>query len=76
MTVAKIQSGFRKTGVFPTNFNAIDNTKFAPAQVTGSMENSSMFVEFQFQLLSTVPLYVFNFVPVPSKIAHKMIVYV
>ena len=44
MTVAKIQSGFRKTGVFPITFRAIDKAKLAPSQVTDSKENSSMFV--------------------------------
>ena len=43
ITVAKIQSGFRKTGVFPINFNAID--KFAPAQVIDSKENSWMLID-------------------------------
>ena len=45
MTVAKIQSGFRKTGVFQINFNAIDKAKFAPAQVTDSKENNWMLLE-------------------------------
>ena len=40
MTFAKIQSGFRKTGVFPINFNAIGKAKFAPAQVTDSKETN------------------------------------
>ena len=38
MTVAKIQSGFRCTGIFPVNFNAIDKAKFVPAQVTDSKD--------------------------------------
>ena len=36
MTVAAIQSGFRKTGIYPVNFEAIDKAKFTPAQVTNS----------------------------------------
>ena len=40
-----LQSGFRKTGVFPINFNAIDKAKFAPAQVTDSKENSWMLID-------------------------------
>ena len=43
MTVGNIQSGFRKTGIFPVNMSAIPKTKFAPAQVTDSkkiMSNS------------------------------------
>ena len=36
MTVAAIQSGFRKTGIYPVNFEAIDKAKFTPAQVTDS----------------------------------------
>ena len=36
MTVAKIQSGFRKTGVFPVNMGAIPKAKYAPSQVTDS----------------------------------------
>ena len=39
MTVTKIQSGFRKTGAFPINMNAIDKAKFAPAQVTDSKDH-------------------------------------
>ena len=45
MTIAKIQSGFRKTGVFPINFNAIDKAKFAPAQVTDSKKNNWMLID-------------------------------
>ena len=52
MTVAKIQSGLRKTGVFPINFNAIDKAKFAPAQVTDSKENSWMLIELNSNLNS------------------------
>ena len=36
MTVANIQSGFRKTGIFPVNFEAIDKEKFTPSSVTDS----------------------------------------
>ena len=36
MTVAKIQSGFRKTGVFPVDMGAIPKAKYAPSQVTDS----------------------------------------
>ena len=36
MTVAAIQSGFRKTGIHPVNFEAIDKAKFTAAQVTDS----------------------------------------
>ena len=38
MTVGRIQSGFRKTGIFPINFEAIDKAKFTPSQVTDSKE--------------------------------------
>ena len=33
MTVSQIQSGFRKTGIYPVNFNAIDKSKFTPSKV-------------------------------------------
>ena len=36
MTVAWIQSGFRKTGIYPVNFNAIDKSKFTLSEVTDS----------------------------------------
>ena len=36
MTVSRIQSGFRKMGIYPVNFEAIDKTKFTPSQVTDS----------------------------------------
>ena len=36
MTVANIQSGFRKTGVYLVNFDAIDKAKFTPSIVTDS----------------------------------------
>ena len=36
MTVSQIQSGFRKTGIYPVNFNAIDKNKFTPSEVTDS----------------------------------------
>ena len=36
MAVAAIQSGFRKTGIYPINFEAIDKAKFTPTQVTDS----------------------------------------
>ena len=36
MTVANIQSGFRKTGIFPVNFEAIDKEIFTPSSVTDS----------------------------------------
>ena len=36
MTVSRIQSGFRKTGIYPVNFEATDKTKFTPSQVTDS----------------------------------------
>ena len=39
MTVAKIQSGFCHTGIFPVNFNAIDKAKFVPVQVTDSKDS-------------------------------------
>ena len=38
-TVAKIQSGFCRTGIFPVNFNAIDKAKFVPVQVTDSKDS-------------------------------------
>ena len=31
MSVAKIQSGIRKTGVFPVNIGAIPKAKYAPS---------------------------------------------
>ena len=36
MTVGNIQSGFRKTGVYPVNYDAIDKLKFTPSIVTDS----------------------------------------
>ena len=36
MSVANIQSGFRKTGVYPVDFDAIDKSKFTPSIVTDS----------------------------------------
>ena len=36
MTKAAIQSGFRKTSIYPVNFETIDKAKFTPAQVTDS----------------------------------------
>ena len=36
MSVAAIQSGFRKTGIYPVNFQVIDKAKFTHAQVTKS----------------------------------------
>ena len=36
MSIANIQSGFRKTGIFPVNFDGILKSKFTPSQVTDS----------------------------------------
>ena len=36
MTVAQIQSGFRKTSIYPVNSNATDKSKFTPSKVTDS----------------------------------------
>ena len=36
MTVSQIQSGFRKTGIYTVNFEAIDKGKFTPSEVTDS----------------------------------------
>ena len=40
MTVDRIQSGFRKTGIYPVNFEAMDKTKFTPSEVTDSKNHS------------------------------------
>ena len=36
MSVANIQSGFCKTGIYPVNFDGINKSKFTPSQVTDS----------------------------------------
>ena len=36
MSIANIQSGFCKTGIFPVNFDGILKSKFTPSQVTDS----------------------------------------
>ena len=36
MSVAKIQSRFQKTGLFPVNMAAIPKSKYAPAQIKDS----------------------------------------
>lgn len=36
MTISQIQAGFRKTGVYPPNFDAIDKSKFLPSQINDS----------------------------------------
>ena len=36
MTLANIQSGFKKTGIYPVNFDVINPGKFAPSSVTDS----------------------------------------
>ena len=36
MTVANIQSGFHRTGIYPVSFNAIDKSKFASSIITDS----------------------------------------
>ena len=36
MSVANIQSGFHKTGIYPVNFDDISKSKFTPSQVTES----------------------------------------
>ena len=45
MSVAKIQSGLRKTRVFPVNMAAIPKAKYAPSQVTDS-KNSCWLQKF------------------------------
>ena len=40
MTVGRIQSGFRKTGIYPVNFEVINKTKFTPSEVTDSKNYS------------------------------------
>ena len=40
MTVGRIQSGFRKTGIYPVKFEVIDKTKFTPSEVTDSKNHS------------------------------------
>ena len=45
MSVAKIQSGFRKTGIFPMTIEVIPKLKYAPAQVTDS-KNSLWVAKF------------------------------
>ena len=67
MTVAKIQSGFRKTGVFPINMNAIDKAKFAPAQVTDSKDHW-MFVKMLTIVCHCICLLKFCFFAVASEI--------
>ena len=42
MTVGNIQSGFRKTGVYPVNYNAIDKSKFTLSIVTDSKKICSL----------------------------------
>ena len=42
MTVGNIQSGFRKTGVYPVNYDAIDKSKFTPSIVTDSKKICSL----------------------------------
>ena len=39
ITVAKNQSGFHCTGIFPVNFNATDKARFVPVQVTDSKDS-------------------------------------
>ena len=45
MSIGKIQSGFRKTGIFPMNMAAIVKSKYASAQVTDS-KNSLWVAKF------------------------------
>ena len=40
MTVGRIQSGFRKTGIYPVKFEVIDKTKFTPSEFTDSKNHS------------------------------------
>ena len=40
MTVGRIQSGFRKTGIYPMNFEVIDKAKFTPSEVTDNKNHS------------------------------------
>ena len=48
MTVGRTQSGFRKTGIFPVNFEAIDKAKITPSQVTDSKEMFETSVNYLF----------------------------
>ena len=61
MTVANIQSGFRKTGIYPVNFEVIDKEKFTPSSVTDSKHlenyNLSFFSFFLHSLCVYVVLY-------------------
>ena len=45
MTVANIQSGLRKTGLYPVNFDAIDKAKFTPSIVPDSKNICSPYVD-------------------------------
>ena len=54
MTVANIQSGFRKTGIFLVNFEAIDKERFIPSSVTDSKILCSYTLPFPFKFISLV----------------------
>ena len=51
MTVGSIQSGFRKTGIYPVNFGVIDKSKFTPSQVTDTVLTNVLHV-FRYTLFS------------------------
>ena len=50
MTVSQIQSGFRKTGIYPVNFEAIDKEKFTPSEVTDRRKCFEKSVHYFFAL--------------------------
>ena len=50
MTVSQIQSGFRKMGIYPVNFEAIDKAKFTPSEVTDSKKCFEKSVHYFFAL--------------------------
>ena len=54
MTVANIQSGFKKTGIFPVSFEAIDKEKFTPSSVTDNKILCSYTLSFPFKFILLV----------------------
>ena len=62
MMVANIQSGFRKTGVYPINFDAIDKSKFTPSIITDSKNISSLSwlwcLKFQTKIVCFIVLHI------------------
>ena len=61
MMVVNIQSGFRKTGVYPLNFDAIDKSKFTPSIITDSKNICSLswlwFLKFQMRIVCFIVLH-------------------